>query len=559
MYNSQANNETNNRLTDDVELVVWDMNTFLDETNITSPMMKMDKNGNWYMSYGYKTNDMYVNLNGTTRSVDYSFNKFHNTNVAFDDNGGIYAVAMNTDRVNDTSSRFVLYVPRDGMPASAGGHIKNSTNVASYNYSYSTDSKKHLELAYNDSTKIYDINRVKMPKIVTYTPENTTDTYVAMVYYDYNNDINPLKFRFGKKTKGQYSVNVNKNIKFTYSNRLINEDYTAYISGWTIDDNTDYTGKYVVIDNTVYELTRKTRYGGVYYTLDYDPKEFTSKIYTCTKGSIDGGVAGSIPNYQEATITQSNDPNTTDSSYRDYHIVASNSSDIQSGQYAAVGIVPNGDSYVGVVAWYDANTSKICYSYNENPETPVSGGEWQQSTHAKYIDTARYSGWYIDLAVDDAGHIHIAYYNSAKGDLKYVYLESYDATPSAPVTVDSYLSVGTNITINVRQQGSDYVPYIYYYNSSSNQTSNSIKVAWRKDMTSLRNGAYGDKFTGAWECMTIPSINIPVEATVCGGVPTGTHTGTNVIDYSKTVVLGYMTDKYYEKAYIKGDITSTNW
>lgn len=83
-----------------------------------------------------------------------------------------------------------------------------------------------------------------------------------------------------------------------------------------------------------------------------------------------------------------------------------------------------------------------------------------------------------------------------------------------------------------------------YYNASANQTPNSIKVAWRNDMSTLRDGAISDKFTGAWECMTIPAENIPVDAAVCGGVPTS---GT----YSNTVVLGYMSDQYYEKAYIK--------
>ena len=128
--------------------------------------------------------------------------------------------------------------------------------------------------------------------------------------------------------------------------------------------------------------------------------------------------------------------------------------------------------------------------------------------------------------------------------MKYVYLSSYNATPSDPVTVDSYLSVGTNISVNVRKESGKNVPYIYYYNASSNQTPNSIKVAWRNDMTTLRDGAINDKFTGAWESMTIPTTNIPVDATVCGGVPTG---GT----YANTVVLGYMTDTRYEKAVIK--------
>ena len=111
------------------------------------------------------------------------------------------------------------------------------------------------------------------------------------------------------------------------------------------------------------------------------------------------------------------------------------------------------------------------------------------------------------------------------------------------VTVDGYLSVGTNLTIDTRLENGKYVPYIYYYNTSNNQTCNSIKVAWQKDAT-LRDGSVDEKFTGAWESMTIPTANIPVDATVCGGVPTS---GT----YANTVVLGYMTDASYERAYIK--------
>ena len=151
------------------------------------------------------------------------------------------------------------------------------------------------------------------------------------------------------------------------------------------------------------------------------------------------------------------------------------------------------------------------------------------------------------MNVDGEGGIHIAYYNSAKGDLKYVYLSSYDATPSDPVTIDSYLSVGTDLTIETRLENGKYVPYIYYFNASSNKTPNSIKVAWREDMTTLRDGAINDLFTGAWESMTIPATNVPVEATVCGGIPTSG-------DYGNSVVLGYMSDKGYERAYIKGTI-----
>lgn len=448
-YNCQANGTTNNRLTDDVELYIWDMGYFIEKTDITSPIMKMDSNSNYYMSYGYGIPSMYVNKNGTTRQVDYSYNKFHNTNVAFDDNGNIYAVATNTDRVGDSSAKFTFYTPYSNTVSNRMPDYVSNSNGA---YQSSSDSKRQLETVYNNSTGKYDINRVKRPKITTYTSGNTT--YIAMAYYDYNNTINPVKFRFGSRN-----------------------------------------GR-----------------------------------------NISGGIQGNVNG-----LSESNNPNTSDSSASGYHIVASSNTSKKGGEYASCGIVPTSNGYVGVVAWYDASVRKICYSYNTNPNSAVVGGDWQ--TNAIYLDDS-YTGWYVDMCVDGAGGIHIAYYNSAKGDLKYAYLSSYENKNPTVVTVDSYLSVGTNISINTRLENGKYVPYIYYYNASSNQTMNSIKVAWQNDVSNVKEGAIGDKFTGAWECMTIPTTNIPIDSTVCGAVPTSGS-------YGNTVVLGYMSDTGYEKAVLK--------
>ena len=463
-YNCRPNRITNNRLTDDVELYIWDMSEpFLNETNITSPMMKMDSESNYYMSYGYQIPSMYVNKNGTTRQIDYSYNKFHNTNVAFDDNGNIYALATNTDRIQDNAAKFVFYTPNSTF---VENQMPDSVGNGTTNYKFSTSSKRHLEHVYNDYRKdddeitVYDINRVKNPKITTCTDGDST--YIAIAYYDYNNSISPVKFRFGRRS------------------------------------GTD----------------------------------------------ISGGIAGGNPNSERIgdSMHESNDPSKNDSSAHGYHIVASSNTSKQGGQYAACGIVPKaGGGYVGVVAWYDAQVRRLCYSYNENPDSPVVGGVWQDN--AMYLDS-EYTGWHIDMATDSDGGIHIAYYSTAKGDLKYAYLSRYDDKNPTVVTVDSYLSVGTNITVNIRKEGDKQIPYIYYYNASSNQTPNSIKVSWQNDTSVLRDGAINDKFTGAWESMTIPSKNIPVDATVCGGVPTSGI-------YADTVVLGYMSDRCYEKAVLK--------
>ena len=443
-YNSQANGKNNNRLNDDVEFVIWNMGKFVNSTNITSPMMKMDASSNWYMSYGNGVPSMYVNKNGTTTQVDYSYNMFQNTNVAFDSSGNIYAVATNTDRVNNKSARYVFYT----------GKSNDYSGTDSYNYTYSDNYKHHLEQVYNGTTGVYDINRVQRPKMfITGARTTANPAKIYMSYFDANNTINPVKFRYGTSNAANNAT---------------------------------------------------------------------------------GGVAGSV----NGDTGQSNNPSTTDSSYKDYHIVASDNTTYKGGAYSAVGATSSGTA---VVAWYDASERRLIYSYNTTPETSVVGGVWQ--TNAIVIDND-YAGWYVDMIVDEDDGIHIAYYNSAKGDLKYAYLSSYNDTTPEVVTVDSYLSAGTNITINTRKENGKCVPYISYFYSSFTQTPNSVRIAWQNDMSGKKNGAEDDKYTGAWECMTIPTQNIPSDATICNGVPTSGA-------YGGTQVLGYMSDAGYERAYIK--------
>ena len=483
LYNSQADGVANNRLTDDVDLWIWKTGSFdstMNSTKITSPIMKMDNSGNYYISYGNDPNTFTINKNNSATDLEKCYNKYHNTNVAFDSSGNFYGVATNTDRIGTSrneATSFTFFARALGkISEGTGWSGQNNTYVngsgqAKGNY-YNGTNKRRLELSqYGGTNGIYNINRVQRPKLTAFG--NTSSTKVYLAYYDASAD--NIKFRYGEVTGNN-----------AYSNGLAN--------------------------------------------------------------NLTGNAANT-------------------SSAEGYHIIADsdNNTVYKAGAYTAIGYTTEG---YAVVAWYDASARRLVYSYNKAPgtaKTSMTDNPWQ--TNAVYLDDM-YTGWYVDLVVDADDHVHIAYYNSKSGDLKYVYIPDYDSvsrnasgqlTGATVVTVDSYLSVGTNITINVRDEGTGtennhvakYVPYIYYYNTTNNQTMNSIKVAWQKD-TTLRDGAINDKFTGAWESMTIPTQNIPVDATVCGGVPTGTHTGGT--DYSNTVVLGYMTDVYYEKAYIKGNI-----
>lgn len=503
MYNSQADGNTNNRLTDDVYLWVWKTGAFDSTmsgktTNVTSPMMKFDTYGNYYISYGNGADLFAINKNGVSTDLEICYNKYHNTNVAFDTSGNFYGVATNTDRVdvgrNDATSFTFFSRALGKMTEGDGFSGKNNTWGGDWNHGtrgnyYNGTNKRRLELSqYGGNNGNYNINRVQRPKLTVSGDGSSAGVYMA--YYD--SSAGNVKFRYGTVTGAD------------------------------------------------------TMSGGISYNLTGN--------------------------------------GTTSSSADGYHLVASSATTFKPGAYTAVGYTSSGSA---VVAWYDANARRLVYSWNDNPGTTNNAtNTWQ--TNAVYLDAA-YTGWYVDLTVV-GNSVHIAYYDSKSGNLKYAYIPTYNnvkknadnslkverntdgslKSGAEIVTVDSYLSVGTNITINVRDQGTGtgtshvakYVPYIYYYNTSSNQTKNSIKVAWQKDST-LRDGVDKDKdlFTGAWECMTIPTPNIPQDATVCGGVPTsGTNkvsaSSTNTYSLANTVTLGYMTDAYYERAFIKGDITA---
>jgi len=175
------------------------------------------------------------------------------------------------------------------------------------------------------------------------------------------------------------------------------------------------------------------------------------------------------------------------------------------GRYSAVGVTSTG---VAVIAWYDSDNQTLLYSYNTAPTSTANAANWGTNTIA--IDT-NFAGWYVDLVVDSSNGIHIAYYNSSSGDLKYAYLPTYSSTPQV-CTVDSFLSTGTHISISVYNNGTNQVPYISYYMGAFTQTRYSVRTAWRTDFSSTApDGVTADVFTGDWEVMTVPTSSVPLE------------------------------------------------
>jgi hypothetical protein len=192
----------------------------------------------------------------------------------------------------------------------------------------------------------------------------------------------------------------------------------------------------------------------------------------------------------------------------------------------------------------------------------------------------------VDLAVDPDDNVHIAFYDVANGGLYYLLVpatgtqvaRTLNTANLNPVQVDTYQAAGTKIMLNIRTEGGRHIPYITYFHGSFTETRNSIRVAWRKDFTSADyNGTNAiDMFTGKWEVMTVPAINTPVSTEIiCNGVPSGTQAVTRwqdvnthgtggapltrkAVDLTQSIVIGYMTNEYYEGAILKGDMTTTH-
>jgi hypothetical protein len=243
---------------------------------------------------------------------------------------------------------------------------------------------------------------------------------------------------------------------------------------------------------------------------DASQNQLTFRYGTVATGGTFGGAIG-------------DQPCTGIGSYQNAQAIATSTSPTYGvGLYSAVGVTSGG---VAVVAWYDQANQRLVFSYNTSPTSTTSSGQWQ--TNASVIDSS-FAGWYVDMVVDAGGGIHIAYYNSSSGDLKYAYLSSYTATPQV-VTVDSFLSTGTDIGISVQKVGANYVPYISYYMPTFTQTSYSVRTAWRTNFTNLLDGVTSDQYTQNWEVMTVPTTSYPQDFRVGIGFK------------SSSPVLGYST------------------
>ena len=497
-YNRQPNGINNNMLTDDLAIDVWQFKDAARPVNGGAEYVTMKINPKTGVpGFSYANSVLYFNMpayngdngenswgadNATVSGSQYSqipvgmnYGGFSHNSFCFDDYGYSYGAAMCTDTQDKDSSAYLQFFSRETpIPYDKYGQDMNYGNCANA----SRIDMSTMDLSGNGSNYQTNINRIQSISMDTSysgganAPSTTTPVYVYMSYFD---DITKqVRFRWG--TVGDASDNIDGK----YNSKSTDNSFTRVGNSYGLDDviNSKYTGYAqdgkstgICRENAKTDTDSYIRYS--YENNSGVPVQVIAQSTVQSTGTVRGA-------YKQSTT-------------------------YKAGKYVAMGIVDKKTtSPKAVVFWSDG--LKLYMAYNENPTTTKV---WT----SKIVDNN--GGLNVKCAVDSVGGIHVAYYTTNGGNLKYAYLSSYRATPSICV-VDANGAVGTKCTIDVvKNDSGKQVPYISYQLIGGVATYNA-KVAYRTDFSQDNFAGADEKdfYTGKWEISVVPTSSLLKDDTI---------------------------------------------
>jgi len=551
-YNQESNNLNNNILNDDRFMYVWQIGYLLNQPVVTNPVMRMHNNSTWFLTYGRfgsgigggegtaagnaGTNAQLRIVRGapagtgaavTDNQVQQEMNRYLHMGMAIDGFGDWFIGASNMTAAN--TQTFSIYA-RAATTSGTGSNQSNGSH--------------HRRLLRLDG----HADRVRTPSIFALSatpasPARGTDndpTRVLVSYFDSINNNNALFFHYG-----------------------------------------------LVGGNAAGALSASAGFGGNF------------------PAGANSATATNPTNNAESRASLF--PGAISSTARPTQVVAHNGTYHQGSSHVAVGALRNG---LPVIAWYDRTNQRLVFSFGDDRQLPITGagvGNLADARRIVHTETGTpntpntwqgnaqvvhdFAGTHVAMAIDEFDYIHLAYFDVFNGGLFYARIPP-TADRRRPNTaaiqiarVDTFLSAGTNITINVRNENGRIVPYISYFHVSFAETRNSIRVAWLRPDASgnmtVRHGTFGnnndrrgffvsghesstarpvDSFTGEWEVMTVPAYTVPLSNEfVSNGVPTGgqfrprPNSGLPVRSLTNSILVGYMTASRYEAAVLLFD------
>lgn len=476
MYNRMPNGTTNNNLTDDFKMNIWDIRYDAATSQggtLKEAVMRIAPDSN-NIGFAFTNGASKFSMGGSKSGNSYqiwqsNYADFNNVSFVYDKNGNSYGTATGLDTYpdgnNDFAGRFTFMSSQWGV-----------CNTGDMNDNYQHHQKIRLESigAKNfyangewKTSAVMDTYRFRSPTLATTMHGNSTSVYLA--YYDTFNK--QIRFRYGT-----FASDGKNRLESTENN-----------------DGDDQRNKGFGQFQDVHGYKSSDQYGND-----------ANKDYTTQKMSFDAHPVDYSLIAGKDARDQSKDTGNV--------CIPSNS---MASTCVAIDAIEGSsiENDIVVAAW--CTGSGVKFAYKKNPYTDNDADQTHANTAGYWSKAVEvFSGACEDVSIkaDASGAVHISAYNKAEQSLVYRYITSDYITSNLTtikddvVTVDSYQIVGSRTQIDVQKEGSYYVPYISYYNPATQKTKLAYLIAGESSLDYSAQGVNSDDtFTGNWEVSVIPT------------------------------------------------------
>lgn len=487
MYNRMPNGTTNNNLTDDFKMNIWDIryDAATSQGGTLKEAVMRIAPGSDKIGFAFTNGASKFSMGGKKDGNSYeiwqsNYADFNNVSFVYDKNGNSYGTATGLDTYpdgkGDFAGRFTFMSSQWGI-----------CNTGDMNDNYQHHQKIRLEsigaknfYANKDNwltTAVMDTYRFRSPTLATTMHGDSTSVYLA--YYD--TFTKQIRFRYGtfasdsmdavKKDWDQADTDDND------GDNVRNKGFGQFQDVHGYDTQSEYDSKpgYGVASNDDYTTQKKS--------FDAHPYDYSLIAGKDAKYGTDTGNVCTPSNSMASTCV---------------------AIDAIEGSSTKDDVV--------VAAWCTGDGVKFAYKknpYTDNDADSDSANAGTAGYWSKAVEV--FSGACEDVSIkaDASGAVHISAYNKAEQSLVYRYITSdyitsdLTAIKDDVVTVDSYQIVGSRTQIDVQKEGSYYVPYISYYNPATQKTKLAYLIAGKSYSAPGVNS--DDTFTGNWEVSVIPT------------------------------------------------------
>lgn len=453
MYNRMPNGTTNNNLTDDFKMNIWDIryDAATSQGGTLKEAVMRIAPGSDQIGFAFTNGASKFSMGGSKSGNSYqiwqsNYADFNNVSFVYDKNGNSYGTATGLDTYpdgnDDFAGRFTFMSSQWGI-----------CNTGAMDDNYWGKNKLRMESigikgskvqGSDQNTCIMDTYRFRSPTLATTMHGNSTSVYLA--YYDTFQK--QIRFRYG-----------------TFKTDAVGQSDNA-------DNNNNGFDQFR-------DQVRANNSGG---KSAFDAKNTTYSL-------IAGKDADTLKDTGNVCIPSNSMASTC---------VAI---DAIEGKTAEDDVV--------VAAWCTGSGVKFAYKknpYTDNDADSDSANAGTAGYWSKAVEV--FSGACEDVSIkaDASGAVHISAYNKAEQSLVYRHIDKDRTTMGDVVTVDSYQIVGSRTQIDVQKEGDYYVPYISYYNPATQKTKLAYLLAGKSGIDYSASGVKSDDtFTGNWEVSVIPT------------------------------------------------------